>query len=236
METVLPGLEAEVEAAALAAVIPEAQEGVRNLAGIPPAPTTIAEAHARQAEVDFTRLSAEDIVELLEREAELPVPEGAEVKPRFQIDSQGKVEWLYRKDAALQAELDLVTAGLKEQERSLKGSLKRLRDYFVPQVEQFVQDRLAELGPKVKTLKTAVGSFGFQNRSGGDLKVSQPEVTLEWARKNAPELIRVVTNEVFHENALEAYLQRTGEVPPGCFVTEDKTVMYRRTPKKAGEA
>ena len=141
----------------------------------------------------------------------------------FRIDDLRKADWAVRKIAGMQADYEAVSAQYDQQMLAWKTwrdhereMLERERAYLVGLLRTyFIQYR--ETHPRVKTLKVPHGSLKIR-KSSPQVEVVQPSIFLQWAKAEAPDLVRV--KEEPNQQAIRQAVVKEGLAIPGVRVMD----------------
>lgn len=153
-----------------------------------------------------------------------PVPTG------WRIDTEERAAWAVDRILAAEERLERVKAQAAHWQRLAERELERARAFFCPHLEEWAREHPPARG---KTIHLATGDLAFRTVRGS-LRVADPERALAWARANLPGAIdRKVTERVV---AIEvrSYADKTGEIPPGCVVDNDREAFDIRGPRTKG--
>jgi phage host-nuclease inhibitor protein Gam len=156
-------------------------------------------------------------------EVDTGAPEG------WRVDSLESLDWALSRMADLQEEM-------AENERLLKEAIQRARlktmalnerlakglDFFERQVRSYVEPhkQLLLKSGKKKTRVFLHGSISWRTKSAR-LEVKDAEAALEWARTQPVESGVLRIKEELDKRAVGALHEKTGELPPGCELTEE---------------
>lgn len=151
-----------------------------------------------------------------------PVPGG------WRIDSEERAAWAVDRVVSAHERLARVKAQCAHWLRVAERELERAEAFFVPQLEEWARENPPHRG---KTIHLPTGDLSFRTVRG-TLRVHDVDAALAWCRVNLPMAVdrkvveRVVSIEV------RSYADKTGEIPPGCIITEDAEAFDVRGPRK----
>lgn len=141
----------------------------------------------------------------------------------FAINSMERLAWYGRKLTAIDDQIRHIRANAEAMIADLEQEKKSLTDRFGSQAENCAMSILQATKAKTKTLKTLGGSFSFRTVPGG-LRKADPVAVLEWAKTEAPGLVKrtEIVKEDVPAEAIKTHWQETGEIPPGCELVPDR--------------
>lgn len=156
-------------------------------------------------------------------QTQLPTIEGQEqgaVETPFMVTDRQSAEWVLRRIAARQAEIDLVKAQAAEMVRSLQSGLDSFKGRFEPQLEAWAREQLQMTGGKSKTVKTLGGNLSFRTVPAA-LEItdagsaSEVAITLGLVKPAPVDLVA-------YRKAAQEALDRTGELLPGVEIRPER--------------
>lgn len=117
------------------------------------------------------------------------------MKEEFVPDTAEKVNWVLEKLLDCKAEKarnDVKRKAILDQLAALDKEIDRKSDFmlwkFGPALEEFAKKELE--GQKAKSIKMVYGTLAFRS-TGGTNKVVDPIAAVEWAKKHAPQSVKV---------------------------------------------
>lgn len=139
---------------------------------------------------------------------------------RFEVDTVEKAEWAIDKVLGAEERLKRVKEACQSMVSEAEHELSQARERFLPHLEAFYE---ANPPKKGRHIKTRAGRIGFRARKGG-VKVRSRTECLAWAVENAGGLIE--ERPAVNMDALRAYVDETGEIPPGVEVDPGGDTFY----------
>jgi uncharacterized protein YhaN len=123
---------------------------------------------------------------------------------------------------------------LRAKEAAASYVAERLRRWearkmiYGAKLEEWTRERLR--GSKQRSVKLLSGVTGFRHKIGGKLEIENELALREWVEAHLPEAINY-RQAPFLKEALNAHVEKTGEVPPGTRKTEDQDTFYVGGPR-----
>lgn len=140
----------------------------------------------------------------------------AEIKPAFIVDSKDAAEWVLERMSECDGEILALTARRDALVKNLNTQIdatRKKRDWldlrFKGELCFWAGEVLA--GAKQRFVQTAFGRVTFR-KTPGSIKVADVVAALDWARKNAPDAVKVTESVV-----VTPLKGREAELPEGVF-------------------
>ena len=128
----------------------------------------------------------------------------------FQIDNDGKANWLVRKIVELRAYRDRVDQWAASEKARAMHEEDFLMMRFGGQLRDWAAGQIAAFKGRRKSLGLPAGTVGFR-RSPARLVVDDDASVIEWAKKSCPEAVEIV--QKLSRSILKDYFERTGDMP-----------------------
>lgn len=168
----------------------------------------------------------------------LPASESDSQSPTtetFKIDSDEKAEWLLRKLANLEAEIERVTKQARAIIEKAENEKKHLLARFQVELEDHVRAKLN--GTKGRSVKYLQGTVGFRTVPGG-LRLTDTVAAMQYALGSDHEGLIESTptlNRSLYRSLAEDALKATGEILPGCEIAEPRETFTIKFPTSTSE-
>lgn len=161
-------------------------------------------------------------VEYLDEESE-------DVRPGWRIGSIDEADWALKRIADLKAEISENEAVIQAHIARLKVRLENLNSraangigFFESRLREYAEANRGELlkGGKKKSRTLPHGSIGWRKKGGG-FEVKDPVALLAWAQTQPVEMGLVRIKEEPAIAQIKAYVEKSGELPPGTDLKEE---------------
>lgn len=166
--------------------------------------------------VDFPEDVGEDLVVHFDGEQQLA----------FEVRDEATANWVVRKIAEARERAEKAKAWSEKEcaaaERAEEFFLARFRG----QLLAWATSQLARIGGKKRSLDLPAGRLGFR-KFPSRLVVDDEKTVLAWAEKECPEAaVEIPAKTVLSREAVIGHYKRTGEIPPGCSVMDEKDEFF----------
>lgn len=189
----------------------------------------MSEAEIGLSEEDLRMLAAEEGVADEDAEAAIDELLG---EHRFVIDSEDRAAWAVNKLLGYDEEAERVALQAQRMIDDIKKKRASFLGRFEEELRAWLSKELNGRKGKKRSVDLLTGRIGFRRKPGG-FRVKQEEAVLAWAleQKGGKEAGLFKEVPVLSRTAVKEHHEATGEIPPGCEITEDSDTFYVKRPK-----
>lgn len=145
-----------------------------------------------------------------------------DVAEGFAIRDESSAAWAVNKVRSFDEQI----ARIREQSATMIESIEKERarfsDFVTPHLEVYFESNAPKKG---RSIKLVSGTIGYRKVAGGP-RIKDAAACVEWARQYHPDAIATVVNESVPAAFVKAHVERTGEVPDGVDLVEDRDCFY----------
>lgn len=145
-----------------------------------------------------------------------------ELTEQFTIETEERATWALGRIAATSAAVTIAKATAADYVQTAEKEAARTADFFGAHLESYLQDNPPAKG---KSTKLASGSIGYRTVKGG-ARITDQTALVEWAAGNDPTIINTTTTRSVAAADVKAIVSKTGEVPDGVTLTDDRENFY----------
>lgn len=146
----------------------------------------------------------------------------------FRIDSEERAAWVVDKLLSYDERLERLDAQYKRTRARLVADREAFEARFLVPLQQWAGHHLPRRG---RTVHLLTGSLSWRTVPA-TAKVVEAERALAWAEEALPGAVVVTTTKRLDPQALRAYIEAEGEIPPGVGLVEEHDRFYVRAPRK----
>ena len=151
-------------------------------------------------------------------------------KLSFQVNDRESAEWVVGKMLDLDAREARLKAGYEAARREIERERAFFERRFGDDLRNVTLREILSEGGRKKSVKLLNGTVGFRS-TPEKVEVTDSEVAMEWALKNAEQAVVVKETRSLSKSQLLAHLKENGEMPDGCEYVEPAQKFYFSAPK-----